>query len=190
MAKPTHSLNPETWVDTYGDMLLNYVLTRIKSRDIAMDLVQETFFVALRSKDSFRGEISEKNWLFLILRSRILDYFKKKKEVLASQLPSNDDDDPESEYYLETGHWKKERAPQEWAPDKMVESKEFMSILDMCRDKLNAMQRTVFTLKYLDGEESETICKELNITSSNYWVLIHRAKLQLRKCLEMNWITK
>lgn len=183
-------MHPETWVDTYGDLLLNYVLTRIKSRDIAKDLVQETFFVALRSKDSFRGEISEKNWLFLILRSRILDYFKKKKEVLASQMAAENDEDAESDYYLENGMWKEEHAPQRWAPDKMVENSEFMSILDECRNRLSESQQAVFTLKYLEGVESETICKELNITSSNYWVLVHRAKLQLRKCLELNWVNR
>jgi len=70
----------------------------------------------------------------------------------------------------------------------MVESKEFMSVLQQCRDGLSDMQQSVFTLKFIEGIESDVICKELDITSSNYWVLVHRAKLQLRKCLEINWM--
>jgi RNA polymerase sigma factor (sigma-70 family) len=82
MAK--HQLFPETWIDKYSDQLLGYAVTRLRDRDTAKDMVQETFFIALRSKDNYRGELSEKNWLYLILRSRILDFFKKKKEVLES----------------------------------------------------------------------------------------------------------
>jgi RNA polymerase sigma factor (sigma-70 family) len=70
----------------------------------------------------------------------------------------------------------------------MVESKEFMSVLQQCRDGLSDMQQSVFTLKFIEGIDSDEICKELDITSSNYWVLVHRAKLQLRKCLEINWM--
>jgi len=159
---------------------------RVRNRDLSKDLVQETFFVALRSKDSFRGEISEKNWLFIILKSRLMDYYKKKKEVLESDLPSAEQED--REYFDEKGHWTKEEAPEAWSPDRMVESNEFMQILRKCKERLNAIQDMVFTMKYMDDIDSETICKELNITSSNYWVLVHRAKLQLRRCLDKNWM--
>lgn len=182
-----HEFVPENWVDKYSDLLLNFAVIRLRDTERSKDLVQETFFVALRSKDSFRGEISEKNWLFLILKSRILDFYKKKREVNESQLNANRDED-ESNYFLESGHWSKEEAPQSWSPDKMMESKEFMSILNRCTEKLKELQQTVFTMKYLDDIDSETICKELDITDSNYWVLIHRAKMQLRKCLEINWM--
>ncbi|HAW20784.1 MAG TPA: RNA polymerase subunit sigma-70 [Flavobacteriales bacterium] len=185
MAK--HPLFPDTWIDKYSDQLLGYAVTSLRDRDTAKDMVQETFFIALRSKENYRGELSEKNWLFLILRSRILDYFKKKKEVLESQLIKNDGDEDSSQF-LETGAWDNDAAPKEWAADRMVESKEFMSVLQQCRDGLSDMQQSVFTLKFIEGIESDVICKELDITSSNYWVLVHRAKLQLRKCLEINWM--
>ena len=183
-----HVLNPEQWIDDYSDQLLGYAVARVRDRDIAKDLVQETFFVALRSQDKFRGEVSEKNWLYLILRSRILDHYKKKKEVPESQIVSNDDGG-DSGYFMETGHWNAEMSPREWSTDRMLETKEFLQVLDKCRGGLSELQNAVFTLKYLDGEASEDICKELDITSSNYWVLVHRAKLQLRKCLEKNWMT-
>ena len=71
----------------------------------------------------------------------------------------------------------------------MVRSAEFMHVLNECKNRLNEVQNAVFTMKYIDGEDSEMICKELNISSSNYWVLVHRAKLKLRECLEKNWMT-
>jgi DNA-directed RNA polymerase specialized sigma24 family protein len=71
----------------------------------------------------------------------------------------------------------------------MVQSEEFMQILLACKDKLSPTQALVFTMKYLDGEEAEDICKELNISASNYWVIVHHAKLQLRQCLEKNWMS-
>ena len=168
--------------------MLGYTVTRVRDRDIAKDLVQESFFVALRSKDQYRGELSEKNWFYLILRSRILDHYKKKKEVLESQMQGSDDED-KNESFMENGAWNMDAAPKEWDADRMVESKEFMEVLDKCRGGLSDLQQAVFTLKFIYGETSEDICKELEITSSNYWVLVHRAKLQLRNCLEINWLS-
>ena len=109
MAK--HQLHPEQWIDVFSDLLLNYALIRIKEREIAKDLVQETFLTAIRTKEQYRGEISEMNWLFLILKSRILDHYKKKKEVLESQLKEADDDEDSDDFFNSTGHWSKNGAP-------------------------------------------------------------------------------
>lgn len=184
---PTHKLEPEFWVERYSDALLSFARTRIKDRDLAKDLVQDAFVVALRSKENFRGEISEKNWLFLVLKSRILDHYKKKKEVLESDL-APDDSDPKQDYFNEKGHWMVDRAPKEWTTDRMLLNKEFMTVFEACKGLLTDTQALVFTMKYLDGDDADDICKELNISSSNYWVIIHRAKLQLRNCLEKNWM--
>jgi RNA polymerase sigma-70 factor (TIGR02943 family) len=181
-----HQLHPETWVDLYGDMLLNYALIRVKERDMARDLVQDTFVTALKSVKTFRGEVSEKNWLYLVLKTRILDYYKKKKEVLASDLKKEDEED---DYFMDGGHWVKDKMPNEWTTEKMVQSEEFMSVLTDCTDRLTQSQSMVFYMKYIDGEDSDTICMELEISPSNYWVIVHRAKLQLRNCLEKTWMS-
>lgn len=183
MAK--HELHPDSWVDQYSDLLLRYAIKRVPERDVAKDLVQDTFFTALRGKENFRGEISEKNWLFLILKSRILDHFKKKSEVLSSELAANNDED--DRFFDDKGHWLKDMVPTEWTTEKMVRNQEFQTVFEGCTDKLKESQRMVFTMKYLEDQDADEICKELNITSSNYWVLVHRAKLALRECIEMNW---
>jgi RNA polymerase sigma-70 factor (TIGR02943 family) len=182
-----HILNPEAWVELHGDALLRFALFRVADRDTALDLVQDTFVTALRTQAQYRGELSEKNWLFLILRSRILDHCKKKNEAYFSELESEENEDP---FFDQKGHWLAKWAPKAWTTDQVVEQNEFMQVFEYCRSKLKALQKTVFTLKHIEEEEAESICKELGLLSSNYWVLMHRARLQLRTCIEVNWFNK
>lgn len=181
-------LDAARWVKEYSDILYRYALPRVNDADTAKDLVQETFLAAWRNLDNFKGEISEKNWLFTILKNKIIDHFRKASTRLTDSLPGVAD---EENYFDEEEHWIKNTTPQDWnVTDAVVDKKEFYDVLTRCRNKLKEIQNTVFSLKYLEGLESEEICKALNITASNYWVLIHRAKLQLRACLEKNWFLK
>ncbi|HRI20259.1 MAG TPA: sigma-70 family RNA polymerase sigma factor [Panacibacter sp.] len=181
-------LDATKWVSDYGDMLYRFALPRVNDSDVARDLVQDTFLAAWRNYENFKGEISEKNWLYAILKNKIIDHFRKASTRLTDSLPGMAD---EEAYFDETQHWTKSAAPTEWNESSSpVEKKEFYEVLRKCKNKLKDIQNTVFSLKYLEGMESEEICKELNITASNYWVLIHRAKLQLRSCLEKNWFVK
>lgn len=182
-----HQLRPEQWISTYGDMLLSYAYARVNDRELAKDLVQESFLVAFRSKEQYRGELSEKNWLYLVLRSRILDHFKKKSEVAFSNMGPEPEDD--EVHFTERGHWKKGAAPEQWNADRLAVSNEFYSALHDCKGQLSDKQNAAFTLKYLEQKDSEDICKELNISASNYWVLIHRAKLALQDCLRGKEVT-
>ncbi len=178
------------WVDSYSDMLMRFAYSRIRDRETAMDLVQDTFLSALKSVDSFKGEISEKNWLFLILRNKIIDYYRKQARSMVTNVDFSENDD--DSHFDENGVWKKSTVPNDWGTDAhtKIENQEFQSILQKCLSKLKEVQRIVFTLKYMNDEESETICKELEINSNNYWVIIHRAKLNLRKCIELNWFSE
>jgi RNA polymerase sigma-70 factor (ECF subfamily) len=178
-------LNATRWVNEYGDMLYRFALPRVNNAEIAKDLVQDTFLAAWRNHESFKGETSEKNWLYAILKNKIIDHFRKASNRLTDSLPGVADDDP---YFDDAAHWTEAASPAGWQNSSdTLENKEFYDILRKCKGKLKDIQNTVFSLKYLEGMESEEICKELNITASNYWVLIHRAKLQLRACLEKNW---
>jgi RNA polymerase sigma-70 factor (ECF subfamily) len=182
-------LDAKKWVNNYGDMLYRYALPRVNDSEVAKDLVQDTFLAAWRNYDNFKGEISEKNWLFTILKNKIIDHFRKSSTRLTDNLPGIADSDP---YFDEAEHWTSVSAPLDWKTDtdSVIDRKEFYGVLSKCKGMLKEIQNTVFTLKYIEGLESDDICKELNITTSNYWVLIHRAKLQLRACLEKNWFLK
>lgn len=182
-------LTPDKWVATYADSLFNYAMARVGERETAKDLVQETFLSALRGLGGFKGESSEKTWLFSILRNKIIDYYRKKgtaKEIPVSSVSGPAD---EEYYFDENGHWKQELLPVDWGGvHDEARSGEFMDTLRNCLSRLTAQCRGAFTLKYMEELEADEICKELSISSSNYWVIIHRAKLQLRHCLQKNWL--
>lgn len=182
-------LDATKWVNEYSDMLYRFALPRVNDKEIAKDLVQDTFLAAWRNHENYKGEISEKNWLFTILKNKIIDHYRKASTRLTERLPEAAEKDI---FFDDAGHWGTATGPQDWGVDynKNIESKEFYKILSRCKEKLKEIQNSVFTMKYLDGLESEEICKELNISASNYWVLIHRAKVQLRACLEKNWFVK
>ncbi len=178
------------WVNEYSDILYSYVVQRVKDTHIAKDLVQETFLAAWRNIDKYNGEASVKTWLFTILKNKIIDHYRKASTRLTDELAETEAD--QSVFFDQSDHWDKNAYPMDWGTksEGNVESKEFYSILAKCKSKLKEIQAAVFTLKYIEDLTSEEICKELNITPSNYWVLIHRAKIQLRSCLESNWILK
>lgn len=180
---------PSKWVETYADSLFNYAIVRTGEREVARDLVQETFLSALESIKNFRGESSEKTWLFSILKNKVIDYYRKKgseKTVPASSAAGEENEDF---FFDDTGHWRSKVLPTDWgAVHDETREKEFLEILRKCLARLTAQCRGVFTMKYMEEMESDEVCKELAISSSNYWVIIHRAKLQLRHCLEKNWL--
>lgn len=179
-----HVLTPEHWVKNYGDMLFQYAIIRVNDRETARDIIQETFFAALKNVDSYRGEISEKNWLFLILKNKIVDIYKRKARELQQSLDELTDAMEQS--FDENGHWKPGAFLHASGsnPENTLMASEFGSILNACVNRLQELMRVCFVLKYLEDMEADEICKELTISSSNYWVLIHRAKLKIRLCLE------
>lgn len=176
------------WVNEYADVLYAYAVKRCPSNEVAKDLVQETYLAAWRNRNGFRHDASPKTWLFTILKSKLIDHYRKTANRL--KVSSGFQDVTDDLFFDEAGHWREDAYPRPFLSDleSPVVQKEFNSILDQCCKKLRDIQATVFVMKYLDDEDSESICRQLNITSSNYWVLLHRAKVQLRACLEKNWI--
>ena len=177
----------EEWVEKYGDLLYNYTCKRITDRTTAEDIVQDTFLSAWKARNTYNGEASEKTWLFTICKNKIIDYFRRRSNnpIQYAEI------DTTGNFFDDTNHWRQEEQPKDWGiNDKQnIETKEFYNILELCKRKLQAMQQSVFVMKYMEDLEAEEICKVLNLSSSNYWVIIHRAKLQLRKCIEKNWLT-
>jgi len=184
-------LNPNNWTKIYADELYGFAMSRTSNTELAEDLVQETFLAGLKSLENFKGNSSERTWLFAILKFKIADHYRKastKYEISNSKFSNNDDSFMDN-YFTEDGDWKESAAPKEWGIDfsTAIENKELGIALDNCIDKLPKNQKLLIVLKLVEEEETEKVCKELNITPTNYWVIIHRAKLQLRACLEKNW---
>ena len=189
MNKP--ALNPTSWVTSYGDYLFSYAVLKVGDRPTAEDLVQETFIAAIKGKDGFKGESSEKTWLVTILKNKITDFYRK-NDILrnAAEYVSDTEADFSDHFFdRDDGHWRSNAEPGYWAEsaDGDFNTAEFGRILEMCMHKMPPNLVAVFVAKFIDDEDSTTICKESGISPSNYWVMIHRAKVIMRNCLEKNW---
>lgn len=188
------ALNPDSWLKSYGDYLFSYCMLRVNHRETAEDLVQETLISAFRARDTFRGDSTEATWLITILKNKIIDHYRK-KDVLRDAddyLSSTDSDFSENFFDAANGHWLRQAAPGAWsdAADSGVEQREFQEVMQACIHKMPPKLVPVFIAKFFDDEDSETICKVHNISASNYWVIIHRAKVLIRACLEKRWFLK
>ena len=187
--------DPERWVEEHGDYLFKFALVRLRNATRAEDLVQETFLAALKGGDKFAGRSAEKSWLVGILKHKILDYYRKAgRETAFTDLDFYCDE--ESDRFIQDGifkgGWIHELGPMEWSPDlgASLDSEAFWQTFRDCSNKLPKNISTVFTMREVDGVESKEICRLLNISENNLWVMLHRARMALRRCLEMNWFGK
>jgi RNA polymerase sigma-70 factor, ECF subfamily len=182
------SADPGRWLDEHGDYLYRYAVFRLRDNTAAEDVVQETFLAALKGYDKFEGRGSERTWLVGILKHKIIDHFRKseREDVI--------DEGPEHlEFFQSTGrwagHWNSGHAPRDWAitPEELIERSDFWKVFNDCLSPLPRRIASAFTLREVDGLKSEEICNILNINVNNLWVMLHRARLHLRNCLEVNW---
>lgn len=193
--KQKYACNPEIWVDQFSEEFYRFAIYRVKNREVAEDLVQDTFLSGLKALDKFRRDCPEKSWLYNILRNKIIDHFRKKANQEIKQSSSaleTDEDAFFNRFFKKDGHWQNETSPTNWdiSADKIMEREEFMKFLMLCLSLLPETWSKVFSLKNIDEYSTKEICKELDITPSNLWTIIHRSKLQLRGCLEKRWQDK
>lgn len=179
--------DPDQWVDTFGDYLYRYTLPRVRDPLVAEDLVQETFYAAVKSRHSFKQQSNLKTWLTGILKHKIIDHYRrmtqeqKKLASLDSSRLSVDD------IFDAGGNWRSK--PGRWAatPERLFEEQEFMTVLLRCLAGMPERLASAFIMKEMDDESSEKICKVLKVTSTNLWVMLYRGRMALRKCLGKSW---
>ncbi|MEZ4902699.1 MAG: sigma-70 family RNA polymerase sigma factor [Spirosomataceae bacterium] len=188
-----NTLEPSLWISRYADAMLNFAFRRTSDLTLSEDLVQETFLSALKARDNFKGNSQEKTWLYAILENKITDHFRSSNYRFQKQKLAIDE--VFFSHYFESkeqgGHWHEDQKPKNWEnlaeDDPTTDGEALSNAIENCLKKLPQKLARIFILKHVEAYNSEKICKELDITSSNYWVMIHRAKLQLRACLETNW---
>ncbi len=185
ITKPSETI--KSWVELYSDSMYSWALQKTSSKETAEDIVQETFLAAVKSFDKFEGKSTPKTWLFSILNNKINDYYRDR-----IRKPSISNSEFFESFFDNVDHWYEKETPQPWNEETghLLDNAEFQSILKDCMKKLPENGLSAIQLKYQDEKKSELICQELNITITNYWQLLHRAKLQLRKCLDLNWFKK
>lgn len=179
--------NPEAWVDLYGDDLFRFALARVKSKDMAEELVQETFLAALKARKRFEGRSSAKTWFISILKHKIVDHFRKSIRETPVDNPEVYADRQE-ELFNARGHWQVFPAKWRFRPDKVQEQREFLDAFYQCLAGLPERLSRIFMMREVDGEETDVICQELGITPTNSWTMLYRARMGLRKCLEKGWL--
>ncbi|MES2807359.1 MAG: sigma-70 family RNA polymerase sigma factor [Bacteroidota bacterium] len=181
-------LNPHKWVENHADYLYAYTVSRLNDDEQARDLVQEVFLAALQRIDKFEGKSTERTWLTAILKNKIIDVYRKKSSGLKNLEIAVEQE--HQDFFADDGHWREDTYPREFvaAQQDPLHDKEFNNILQQCMQKLPALWLAVFTMKHIEEQASNVICTELKLSDANFWVIIHRAKLNLRACLQKNWI--
>jgi len=183
------------WLDEHGDYLYKYAVFRLRDATASEDVVQETFLAALKAYDKFEGRGSERTWLVGILKHKIIDHFRKVERE--APIGEGEDDGPDHLEFFERadkwqGHWNVASAPSEWheTPAELMERGDFWRVFNDCLSPLPQRTANAFTLREVDGLKSEEICEILSISMNNLWVILHRARLHLRNCLEVNWFKR
>jgi RNA polymerase sigma-70 factor (TIGR02943 family) len=182
--------DPHRWVANYADYLYNYAISRLNDEESARDLVQDTFLAALRRVDRFEGRSSERTWLTAILKNKLIDAYRKKASPLSGSMENARLTDQIEFFEIEDDQWKAEYYPKEFGIETLdpLHNKELSNTIKKCIEKLPPLWIAVFTMKHIDDEDTHMICKSLKVSPGNFWVIIHRAKVNLRACLQKNWI--
>jgi RNA polymerase sigma-70 factor (ECF subfamily) len=187
-ARPVARTDPATWVDAHGAALLAYATPRVRDRQIAEDLVQETFLAALQA-GNFRGDAQERTWLIGILRNKVCDHFRRlaRERVQADGQDADPVADGQFTRVLEA--WKTE--PGTWVVDDeaLVANREFWEVFHTCLGALPSRQAAAFVLRMMEELDAERVCQDLGVSATNLWVMLHRARVRLRACLEERWFT-
>jgi RNA polymerase sigma-70 factor (TIGR02943 family) len=170
---------------TLRPQLLRYARLQLRNEAWAEDAVSETVIAALEKPDAFAGRAQPKTWLIGILKHKLVDQVRKHGRE--TSLTTEDDETPlEDLLFDSTGHFRE--APLEWGdPEAVVNQNQFIAVLDACVEKLPNQLGRVFLMREWLELETDEICKELAITSTNLWVMLHRARLRLRECLQVQW---
>ena len=179
-----------SWVLEYTDALYSRAINKISSIEIAEDLVQETFLSAFASFEKFKNNSQPKTWLISILNNKIIDFYRKKsdKHVSLDQLYEEKAGAMSDEIFDKIGKWALPESSTIWAEEKhLLDNEGFNQALSKCIDNLPSKWALAINSKYLLDKETQEICQDLELTTSNYWQIMHRAKLMLKKCIETNW---
>lgn len=169
--------------------LLRFARLQLRDDAAAEDAVQETLAAALAAAGTFAGKAQAKTWTFAILKNKIVDHIRQR--VREPTLNVYDDEIPDDAFdalFDERRHWKPSERPASWGdPEQSLEDAQFWRVFDACLERLPSNTARVFMRREFLGFETDEICKELALSASNCWVILHRARMALRLCLESQW---
>ncbi|MDD2686068.1 MAG: sigma-70 family RNA polymerase sigma factor [Gallionella sp.] len=166
--------------------LLRYAMLQLRDPHLAEDVVQETLIAAIES-DKFAAQSSLRTWLVGILKHKIMDVVRKRaREPQLEVAEGEDESELVDALFKENGHWAD--PPQTWnAPEKSLENAHFWNVFEQCNQRMPLNTARAFMMREFMEMTTEEICQELSVSPTNCWVLLHRARLALRECLDLNW---
>ncbi|MFK7768976.1 MAG: sigma-70 family RNA polymerase sigma factor [Mariniblastus sp.] len=181
-------IDPNLWLDEHGDYLYRFAVSRLRDGESAEEVVQDTFVSALKNVHQFAGRGSERAWLLGILKRKVIDVFRKRKRDPINI--SEESTDISDRLFDQKGSWKKELRTIVKQSLDSLDREEFWGMLKNCLNRLPQRQADAFTMRTMDERTTEEVCKELDITSTNYWVILHRARMQLSSCVKQRWFNE
>ena len=184
LANEETTADPSRWVDEYGDFLYRFAMSRLRSPEAAEEVVQETFFAALKALDQYAGRGAERAWLLGILKRKVVDVIRQRSR---SKTVADDGDDLSEQLFDQKGSWRSDPRVFGPRPAAALESAEFWDAFRNCLETVPQRQADAFALRELDGKPGEEVCKDLEITPSNLWVLLYRARMRLANCMKVRW---
>ena len=194
LLRPVILSNPDSWVKVHGDYLFRYALLRLRDEMLAQDAVQETFLAAFKSRKNFRGQCAEKSWFAGILKNKICDHFRRSTyECSFTDLHfyNNQDADFFIHELIPNNCWMNEDSLHaRKSLGTKSDKDEFWKTYRKCIKKLTPTIADAFNLRVVEELPSSEVCAILNVTKCNLWVMLHRARLKLRCCLESDWFEK
>ncbi len=188
--------NPDRWLNQHGNYLYGFAMARLRDSEFVKDIIQETLLAALQSRHKFAGRCSERTWLVGILKHKIIDHFRQasRRSFIDIDRIENPPGEP-GELFKTERNWKRHESvvddfwPSNWCADPVaeLEKNEFRKIFARCLSELPPRQAQAFKLREIDALTSANVCGVLNISASNLWVMLHRARMQLRRSLRIHW---
>jgi len=177
-------------IENLRPALVRFALLQLRNEAAAEDVVQETLVAILEKPDRFAGQSSLRTYVTGILKHKIVDVLRaSRREVQFNAADGESDADVIDTLFRPDGHTIE--VPRQWgSPDATLEQKDFFRIMEICLEKLPAKTARIFMMREWLELDTEEICKELGITTSNAWVMLYRARVQLRECLDLNWFGK
>ncbi len=181
------SKNIQAEIETQRAYLLRIAVLQLRNESVAEDVVQDTLIAALEGADRFAGNSTVRTWLVGILKHKIIDQIRRgsREVALVVDVADGGDGDFDS-MFNDAGHFIE--SPRDWGnPERTLEQKRFYEVLEICLNGLSPNLGRIFLMREFLGLETEEICKDLKISSTNCWVMLYRARMGLRACLEKRW---
>ncbi len=188
--KETVTVNPENWLNDYGDMLYRYAFIRVRCEMVAEDLLQETLLAAIQAVEKFNHNSSVSSWLVGILKHKIMDFYRKSQREQPLLTETDLAEDLMNHQFNAQGNWRIDLV--DWViPETELESKEFWQTFYHCQSRLSDTMAQLFILRVVDGVSTEKCRQLLGFKTDNQlWVALSRTRMKLRQCLEVHWFNQ